>query len=91
MEYLLNWVSKAMENGSVGRNSILACMKLISTKCLLESSYSSKQENFTINGQKLKVKNFKWPNGLNTDSLPSEVDLRTEGAVTDVKDQVQIK
>lgn len=40
---------------------------------------------------KLDLKRFQWPHGLNLSSLPSEVDWRTMGAVTGVKDQVQAR
>lgn len=57
------------------------------TRCLLRYAYNS-GPNSTQEKPKLKTKRFKWPKGLNVSSLPSEVDWRTMGAVTSVKDQV---
>ena len=37
------------------------------------------------------MKMFEWPKGLNESYLPTEVDWRTMGAVSDVKDQVNFK
>lgn len=61
-----------------------------STRCLLNYNYSPKPDNVTVDGHTVKrptVKTFQWPKGLNTTSLPSEVDWRTMGAVAAVKDQ----
>ena len=64
------------------------------TRCLYPSSYNL--EPSTSNGSEstksfadnLKMKVFEWPRGLNVSYLPTDVDWRTMGAVSDVKDQV---
>lgn len=66
------------------------------TRCLYPYAYSTDshmETNMTDDEseevwKKLNVKTFKWPKGLNSSNLPSDVDWRTMGAVSQVKDQV---
>ena len=63
------------------------------SRCLY-SSYSSQSSSNTTHSDEdlfpsdITVKPFEWPKGLNLSYLPTEVDWRTMGAVSDVKDQV---